>query len=157
MAWRRGSLPRRTDARVMRAWFRIIGVAALSVMATALGGCWPFGHDGPPPQQRYFNALKLGNAAQASQLWLHMTPEQRMEFERGQDIRPSVSPKEVRRAVAEHYADQTEGEDNSVPRQVELGPQGGSLQDLPAYLKEYRRSAGASQPAPAVAPAGPQQ
>jgi hypothetical protein len=122
---------------------------ALSMMVIGLGGCWPFGHDKPPPQQQYFNALKLGNAAQASQLWLHMTPEQRLEFERGQNIRPSVSPKEVQRAVIQHYADQIGNDDGSAPTPLNLAPQGGGLQDLPAYLQEYRARSGGSQSAPA--------
>jgi hypothetical protein len=153
MVWIRQGLPRRPDARATRALLRLVGAAGLSMIAIGLGGCWPLGHNGPPPQQQYFNALKLGNAAQASQLWLHMTPEQRMEFERGQDIRPTVSPKEVQRAVIEHYAAHAEDDDNSAPTQLQLAPQGGGLQNLPAYLQDYRTRAGASPSAPSAAPA----
>jgi hypothetical protein len=156
MAWIRGGEAHHSDAREARALRRLVGAAALTLAAMALGGCWPFGHHGPPPQQQYFDALKLGNAAQASQIWLSMTPEERLKFERGQDVRPSVSPRDVQHAVAEHYADQAEDDDNSAPKQVELAPEGGGLQDLPGYLKEYGGASGASPSAPAVAPAGPQ-
>ncbi len=115
-------------------------------------GCASIGHSGPPAQQQYFDALKLGNAAQASQIWLRMTPEERMKFERGQDIRPSTSPQEVQRAVVEHYAEHADDEDDSTPKQVELGPHGGGLQDLPAYIQQYGGAGGAPQSAPAPAP-----
>lgn len=156
MGWIRSSSPRQPEVRGTGALLRLAGAVVLSAMVTGLGGCWPFGRDSTPPQQQYFKALELGNAAQASQLWLHMTPEQRMKFERGQNVRPTVSPNEVQHAVAEHYAAQTEDGDNSGPSQVQLAPQGGGLQDLPAYLKEYRARTGASQSAPATAPAGSQ-
>lgn len=103
------------------------------VCAMTLGGCWPFHRT--PPQQEYFNALKIGNSAQASQLWLHMTPDERASFERGENVRPSVSPKDVQQAIDEHYAEQDDDDSNSAPKQVELAPDaGGSLQDLPSYL-----------------------
>lgn len=134
---------------------KIAGAAALALAAMTLSGCWPFGHRGPSPQQQYFDALKIGNAAQASQIWLNMTPDERTAFERGENIRPSASPQEVQHAVAEHYADQMEDDDNSAPKRVELGPQGGGgLQDLPAYIPKSG-GGGAPQSAPGVAPAGP--
>ena len=129
---------------------RLVAVAALALCPLALGGCWPFGHGDPPPQQQYFDALKRGNAAQASHLWLTMSPEDRMKFERGQDVRPSVSPQEVRHAINEHDADQA-GDGNSEPTQVEMSPGGAGLQDLPSYLNQ---SGGAASPsgAPADSP-----
>lgn len=156
MDWIWSGLPRQPEARGPGALLRLAAAVVLSAMVIGLGGCWPFGHDNTPPQQRYFNALKLGNAAQASQLWLHMTPEERMKFERGQNIRPTVSPKEVQRAVTQHYSAQTEDDDNSGSSQVQLAPQGGGLQDLPAYLREYRERTEGSQSAPGSAPAGSQ-
>lgn len=149
MAWIRSSFTRQPEIWRKGPLLRLGGAMALSIMVIGLSGCWPFGHDKTPPQQQYFNALKLGNAAQASQLWLHMTPEQRLEFERGQNIRPSVSPKEVQRAVVQHYADQIGNDDGSAPTPLNLAPQGGGLQDLPAYLQEYRATSGGSQSAPA--------
>jgi len=118
-------------------------VAPLAACAIALSGCWPFNRT--PPQQEYLNALKMGNSAQASQLWLQMTPDQRAQFERGEGIRPGVSHNDVQQAIDEHYAEQED--DGSAPKQAELTP-GPSLRDLPSYLKA-NGAAGAPQPAAA--------
>jgi hypothetical protein len=119
-------------------------MAPLAACAIALSACWPFNRTSP--QQGYFNALKTGNSAEASQLWLQMTPEQRADFERGEGIRPSVSHNDVQQAIDEHYAEQDD--DGSASKQVELAPGAGAgLQDLPSYLKT-NGAAGVSQPAP---------
>jgi hypothetical protein len=140
---RRSFVPRRLTGwrRAIRGF---IAVAPLAACAIALGGCWPF--DRTPPQQKYFNALKIGNSAEASQLWLQMTPDQRAQFERGEGIRPGVSSHDVQQAIDQHYAAQDD--DGSAPKQAELTPGAGAgLQDLPSYLKA-NGSAGAPQPAP---------
>jgi hypothetical protein len=116
---------------------------ALATCTIAFGGCWPFNRT--PPQQEYFNALKIGNSAQASQLWLQMTPDQRAQFERGEGIRPSVSHDDVQQAIDEHYSEQDD--ESSAPKHIELSPPGGGLQDLPAYLKSNGAD-GAEPPAP---------
>lgn len=138
-AWRRTRWDRATRG--------LIAIAPLAVCAIAFGGCWPFNRT--PPQQEYFNALKIGNSAQASQIWLQMSPGQRAQFERGEGIRPSTSPKSVQQAIDEHYySDQND--DGSAPKQVELTPgtgTGAGLQDLPSYLKADSAN-GAPQPAP---------
>ncbi len=143
---------RQPAAREGRALRRLAGAAALTLAMAALAGCWPLGHPSPPPQQQYLDALQRGNAAEASQIWLRMTPQERMKFERGEDIRPSVSPQNVQHAISEHYADQAEDDNNPSPKQLELAPQSG-LQDLPTYLQEYGGGGLAPQSAPA--PAGP--
>jgi hypothetical protein len=122
-----------------------IAIAPLVVCAIALSGCWPFNRT--PPQQEYFDALKIGNSAQASQLWLQMTPDQRAKFERGEGIRPSVSHNDVQQAIDEHYAEQDD--DGSAPKRVDIAPPstGASLQDLPSYLKANGAD-GAPQPTP---------
>ena len=91
--------------------------------------------------------FKVGNSAQASQLWLQMTPDQRAKFERGEDIRPSVSNKDVQQAIDEHYSEQDD--DGSAPKHVDLAPPGAGagLQDLPSYLNA-NGATGAPQPAP---------
>lgn len=114
---------------------------ALAACAIVFGGC----SDRTPPQQEYFNALKMGNSAQASQLWLQMTPDQRVQFQRGEGIRPSVSHSDVQQAIDEHYSEQDD--EGSAPKQIELTPPGGGLQDLPAYLKNSGAD-DASPPAP---------
>jgi hypothetical protein len=139
-AWRR--------TRSDRATRGLIAIAPLAVCAIAFSGCWPFNRT--PPQQEYFNALKIGNSAQASQIWLQMSPGQRAQFERGQGIRPSTSPKSVQQAIDEHYYSE-QNDDGSAPKQIELAPgtgTGAGLQDLPSYLNT-NGATGAPQPAPA--------
>ena len=98
-----------------------IAVAPLVACAIIFSGCWPFNRT--PPQQKYFDALKMGNSAEASQLWLQMTPDQRAKFERGEGIRPSVTHNDVQQAIDEHYAEQED--DGSAPKPAELAPDAG--------------------------------
>src|ERR1700719_1136279 len=139
----RTSIVRRPRARWRRAASGLIPALPPLVLAVALSGCWPFNRT--PPQQEYFNALKIGNSAQASQLWLQMTPDQRAKFERGEGIRPSASNKDVQQAIDEHDSEQSD--DGSAPKHVDLAPPGAGLQDLPSYLNANGGS-GAPQPAP---------
>jgi hypothetical protein len=137
-------MPRQQNEwRTIRGLIAMVPVVACAI---AFSGCWPFNRT--PPQQEYFNALKIGNSAQASQLWLQMTPDQRAKFERGEDIRPSVSNKDVQQAIDEHYSEQDE--DVSAPKHVELSPgsTGAGLQDLHSYLNS-NGTADVPQPAPA--------
>ena len=127
----RRSIGRRPRAGLRRAAGGLIAAVPPLVLAIALSGCWPFNRT--PQQEEYFNALKIGNSAQASQIWLHMTPDQRAKFGRGEGIRPSVSPKDVQQTIDEHYYDQDD--DSPAKKQVELAPgSGAGLQDLPSYL-----------------------
>ena len=104
--------------------------ASLLGCACVASGCWPFNHT--PPQQDFFNALKMGNSAQASQIWLQMTPDQRAQFRRGEGIRPSVSHGDVEQAIDQHYE---QADDGNTSNHVQLTPNlGGGLQDLPSYL-----------------------
>ena len=137
-------MPRQQNGwRTIRGLIAMVPVVACAI---AFSGCWPFNRT--PPQEEYFNALKIGNSAQASQLWLQMTPDQRAKFERGEDIRPSVSNKDVQQAIDEHYSEQDE--DVSAPKHVELSPgsTGAGLQDLHSYLNS-NGTADVPQPAPA--------
>ena len=125
------------------AWICKLSRFIVVACAITFCGCWPFNRT--PPQQKYFNALKNGNSAQASQLWLQMTPDQRAKFERGEGIRPSASNKDVQQAIDEHDSEQSD--DGSPPKHVDLAPPGAGLQDLPSYLNANGGS-GAPQPAP---------
>jgi hypothetical protein len=99
-----------------------------------------------PPQQSYFNALKMGNSAEASQIWLQMTPDQRAQFERGEGVRPSVSHSDVQQAIDQHYE---QGDDGNTSNHTQMTPDlGGELQDLPSYLNAGGEG-GNPQPAPA--------
>ncbi len=95
------------------------------------------------PQQQYLESLKRGNAAQASQLWLKMTPDDRMKFERGQGIQPAMSPKEMQQEVMRRAAEEASGQDGDAGAEAPTvtAPAGGALGDLPQYLNDSAPSA----------------
>ncbi|MGH7906543.1 MAG: hypothetical protein ACREP6_07920 [Candidatus Binataceae bacterium] len=57
----------------------------LVALAAICSGCWPFNH-GETPQQDFVQALRHGNSAQASEIWLKMSLEDRLKLQRGQGI-----------------------------------------------------------------------
>jgi hypothetical protein len=108
---------------------------AIALMA-ALPGC-SHGQK-TTPQQQYLESLKRGNAAQASQLWLKMTPADRIKFERGQGIQPAMSPKEMQQEVMRRAAEEASGQDADAGAEAPtvIAPTGGALGDLPKYLND---------------------
>ena len=104
----------------------------------AVSGCSLFG-GGPTPQQQFLDALNRGNSAQASQIWLGMTPDDRDKFRRGEGMTPAVSSDEISKLLNQQGVDSDQG-------QVMIGPHtGAGLLDLPA----------AALAAPAPSPAAP--
>ncbi len=59
-----------------------------------------------PPQQQYFDALNRGHAAEASQIWLRMSVEDREKFQRGEGITPRTSPEQAEAEVLRHQTDE---------------------------------------------------
>ena len=51
------------------------------MLLSATSGCFLCHKESP--QQKYTEALMRGNSMQASQMWLNMSPEDRMKFARG--------------------------------------------------------------------------
>jgi hypothetical protein len=144
MAWIGGRAASQASGR-RRMIRRLVNGASLMGCLIALGGCSLF-HHGPTPQQQYLEAIERGNAAQASQIWLKMSAEDRNKFARGEGIQPSVTPQQVNNGITEHYAEQSE--DDSAPKQIELTPSmGGGLQGLPSLLEGYGSGSGQPQPA----------
>jgi len=76
-----------------------------------------------------------GNSMQASQLWLNMSPDDRMKFARGEGFKADESTKkDVQQMMMSHYQDQA-GEDSNAGEQMQEQvptPLGASLKDLPA-------------------------
>ncbi len=121
---------------------RII-IAAAACIAAA--GCWPW-HKTETPQQQFIEALNRGQSAQASQIWLRMSPEDKIKFAHGQGMAPGTSPEDVKKLVLQHYENQTEGAPGGGEETVEsLGTNvgGAGLQNLP----------GPAQPSQAAPPA----
>ena len=76
-----------------------------------------------------------GNSMEASQLWLNMSPDDRMKFARGEVFKPDESTKkDVQKMMMNHYQDEA-GEDSTAGEQMQQQvptPLGASLKDLPA-------------------------
>ncbi len=105
-------------------------MALVIALAVALGGCSH--NQAETPQMQFLTALKRGNSAQASQIWLKMSPEERIKFERGQGLQPAQSPKEMQQEVMRRAMEEAEGD---APDQSAVTPSlGGGLGDLPHYL-----------------------
>ncbi|HEY6395293.1 MAG TPA: hypothetical protein VIX12_07720 [Candidatus Binataceae bacterium] len=98
-------------------------------------GCWPFHHKQDTPQQQFMNALNRGNGAEASQIWLQMSPDDRVKFSRSEGMAPQSSPDEIKKRVMEHYAgpaDAREGQETIEQVTPEIGH--GGLESLPEYV-----------------------
>jgi hypothetical protein len=112
-----------------------IGIALLFGTFSA-AGCWPFGSDEPTAQQRFLEALNRGQAAQASQIWLRMTPEERVEFSHSEGIKPAGDPEKVQEDVIKRFMLESGQVTSDAGIEQVTPPAGGSLQDLPRYLNE---------------------
>ncbi len=107
---------------------------ALAIVLSAASACSLF--DKKSPQQEYTEALMRGNSMQASQVWLNMSPEDRMKFARGEGFKPDdqSAKKDVQRMMMNHYGGQSgEGSNGGEQLQEQVPtPLGASLRDLPA-------------------------
>lgn len=105
----------------------------MCAVAIGISGCWPWHHSGPTPQEQYLQAISRGRSAQASQIWLNMSPQDRLKWDTGQGIKPSASPEEVKKRVMQHYMGQMNGQIGKQDETIEnLTPNmGGGLQELP--------------------------
>jgi len=122
---------------------RASGVALVIALAVALGGCSH--NQAETPQQQFLEALKRGNSAQASQIWLKMSPDERVKFERGQGLQPATSPKDLQQEVMRRAMEEAAGDEADHPSEQSITPpSGGGLNDLPQYLKSAQPSGGAS-------------
>ena len=105
----------------------------LAFILSAASGCFLFHKKSP--QQQYTEALMHGNSMQASQVWLNMSPDDRMKFARGEGFQPdqATEKKDVQQMMMQHYGNQS-GEGPSTAEQMEEQmptPLGASLKDLP--------------------------
>jgi redox-sensitive bicupin YhaK (pirin superfamily) len=108
-------------------------ILLLAIVLSATSGCSLFHKKSP--QQEYSEALMRGNAMQASQVWLNMSPEDRMKFARGEGFAPDESThKDVQQMMMNRYANEAgEGSSGGGQMQEQMPtPLGASLKDLPA-------------------------
>jgi len=81
---------------------RVLAAVLLAVPLFApLMGCWPF-HQGPTPQQKFFDALSHGDAVEANQTWLTMSAEDREKLMRGEGLTQRPSPEQIQAAILRH-------------------------------------------------------
>jgi hypothetical protein len=119
--------------------------ALLLFLAAGISSCSLFHR--PTPQQKMFDALNRGDGAQASEMWLAMSQKDRMKFNRGEGIAPTVpSQEDVMKKLSDMSPDDMEG-------QVTIKPPGtgASLLDLPKYAGPQ---GGAAPPAAAPETSG---
>lgn len=107
-------------------------------MATMLWGCW----GGPSPQQQFANALMRGNSMQASNIWLRMSPEDRLKFSRGQGVTPEgMSRQKVRQDILNHYQHKQLGPSNAEEMETQTPtPLGASLENLSHQANQEQQS-----------------
>jgi redox-sensitive bicupin YhaK (pirin superfamily) len=104
----------------------------LLAMLLSTSGCFLFHKESP--QQQYTEALMRGNSMQASQVWLKMSPEDRMKFARGEGIKPDEqsTQKDVQQMLTNHANESGEGPSNAEQMEEQMPtPLGASLKQLP--------------------------
>jgi len=109
----------------------LLAVPTLALIA----GCSLFHRE--PPQQQFFDALSRGHAAEASQVWLKMSVEDRTKFQRGEGITSRTSPGQVEAELLRHQADDAKprsAEGGSPAMPPAGGPMGGWLNIPPEAL-----------------------
>lgn len=115
-----------------------LSIVLLTMVLSAASGCSLFHKKSP--QQEYTEAMMRGNAMQASQIWLNMSPDDRMKFARGQGFkRDESAQKDAQQKIMNHYQNEAgEGSGGSEQMQQQVPtPLGASLKDLPAASKSY--------------------
>ncbi len=103
------------------------------VLAAAITGCWPFHRE--TPQQKFLDAINKGESAKASEIWLNMSPEDKMKFAHNEGLKPGVSPEQVKKQIVQHYVDEAGGpveSGNESIEQVSPNISGAGLQNLPS-------------------------
>lgn len=90
----------------------------LAAIAIACAGCSLF--RGPTAQQQLYEALNRGNAAQASQIWLNMSADDRTKWMEGQGFAAGASSADLNKQIAEHYQNETMNPEGG-PQKVEVG------------------------------------
>jgi hypothetical protein len=93
------------------------GIAAVLASAMGIAGCSLF-HHRDPPQQQFLNALGRGSGPEASQIWLHMSAEDRANLAHSTGIKPTSSPEEIQAQLMRHArekGDQEAGSDETSP------------------------------------------
>lgn len=98
--------------------------AFILIISAGISACSLFHRE--TPQQKLFDALNRGNGPAATQIWLTMSPEDRLRFNRGEGITPAVPPQEAVKRLTQMTPDEMQGQVSIKPPNA-----GGTLLDLP--------------------------
>lgn len=124
----------------------------VTVLTCCVSGCFLFHRNKTTPQQELFEALNRGEGPRATQLWLAMSQEDRVKFNRGEGITPAVPPQEAIKKLSEMEPEEMQGQITIKPPNA-----GGSLLDLPQLTGHPGAAPGPSgAPQKVVAPNEPQ-
>jgi redox-sensitive bicupin YhaK (pirin superfamily) len=116
----------------------VIGLCALGALA-ALCGCSLFHRE--TPQQKFLDALSRGNSAEASQIWLNMSEQDRMKFAHGEGVTPAVPPEKMNEMLSQMRTE--EGKPVTIQSNV-----GKALTDLQKYANQPEQKTPAAQVPP---------
>ena len=82
--------------------------------------------------------MNHGNAAQASQIWLHMDAKGREDFAHNQGLSPNVSPDDIKKQITQHYVDKMTGDSSENEGETVENPAPsvhlGGLETLPEWV-----------------------
>lgn len=126
-----------------------LGLTLLCCLMLTGAGCSLL-HHGKSPQQQFVEALDRGNGIKATNIWLHMSAEQRLDLQHGIGITPSpASKQEIQQKIRRHLEDEAQGGDNGESGQQVEGteqsitvpnvPDGGGLRELPMFAEPSRK------------------
>jgi len=79
----------------------LLWLTASAGVAAGVTGCSLF-HHGESPQQQFMGAVQRGNSAQASQLWLKMSADDRANFAHGIGFKPDTSTADLKAELERH-------------------------------------------------------
>ena len=82
--------------------------AFILIISAGISACSLFHRE--TPQQKLFDALNRGNGPAATQIWLTMSPEDRLRFNRGEGITPAVPPQEAVKRLTQMTPDEMQGQ-----------------------------------------------
>lgn len=88
-------------------------ILILLILAAGIVSCSLFHRE--TPQQKLFDALNRGNAPEATQIWLHMSLDDRIKFSRGEGIAPAVPPQQAVKMLSQMAPDEMQGQVTITP------------------------------------------
>lgn len=115
-----------------------LGLLLFAALCVSIPACSLFhANQDETPQQKFVEALERGNSAEASQIWLGMTPGERADFRRGAGLKPEVSAAQVRSQSLRHEEEEPKDDHaagGGQPTQSITVRKDAGLEDLPESM-----------------------